>query len=96
MCAPAVALAGTVLGSVGQYQSGSAAASAQNSAARAQYKYQLKIRRNNWRHERQRYATKVGQYQNTLSENNGAAYRAYASEQRKLNDVFKKGSILRY
>ena len=93
MCAPAVALAGTALSAVGQYQSGSAAASAQNSAARAQYAYQLKIRRNNWRHERQRYSTKVGQYQNTLSENSGAAYRAYAAEQRKLNDVFKKAAF---
>ena len=93
MCAPAIGLAGSVLGSVGQFASGSAAASAQNSAARAQYAYQLKIRRNNWKHERQRYATKLGQYGNTLAENNAAAYRAYASEQRKLNDVFKKAAF---
>jgi hypothetical protein len=93
MCAPAVALAGTALSAVGQYQSGQAAASAQNSAARAQYKYQLKIREKNWNHERQRYATKLGQYGNQLAENNAAAYRAYASEQRKLNDVFKKAAF---
>ena len=93
MCAPAIGLAGSVLGSVGQFASGSAAASAQNKAAIAQYKYQLKIRRKNWRHERQRYATKLGQYGNTLAENNAAANRAYASEQRKLNNIFKAAAF---
>ena len=93
MCAPAVGLAGSVLGSVGQFASGSAAASAQNKAKIAQYKYQLKMRRLAWQDERQRYATKLGQYGNQLAANREAANVAYASQQTRLNDIYKKAAF---
>ena len=93
MCAPAVGLAGSVLGSVGQFASGSAAASAQNRAAIAQYKYQLKMRRLAWQDTRQQYSTKLGQYGNQLAANTEAANIAYAGQQRKLNDIYKKAAF---
>ena len=93
MCAPAVGLAGSVLGSVGQFASGSAAASAQNRAAISQYKYQLKMRRLAWQDTRQQYATKLGQYGNQLAANTEAANIAYAGQQRKLNDIYKKAAF---
>ena len=93
MCAPAIGLAGSVLGSVGQFASGSAAASAQNKAAIGQYKYQLKMRRLAWQDTRQQYATKLGQYGNQLAANTEAANIAYAGQQRKLNDIYKKAAF---
>ena len=93
MCAPAIGLAGSVLGSVGQFASGSAAASAQNRAAIGQYKYQLKMRRLAWQDTRQQYATKLGQYGNQLAANTEAANIAYAGQQRKLNDIYKKAAF---
>ena len=93
MCAPAIGLAGSVLGSVGQFASGSAAASAQNRARMAQYRYQLKMRKAAWRDERQRYATKLGQYGNQLAANREAANVAYASQQTRLNDIYKKAAL---
>ena len=93
MCAPAIGLAGSVLGSVGQFASGSAAASAQNRAAISQYKYQLKMRRLAWQDTRQQYATKLGQYGNQLAANTEAANIAYAGQQRKLNDIYKKAAF---
>ena len=93
MCAPAIGLAGSVLGSVGQFASGSAAASAQNRAAISQYKYQLKMRRLAWQDTRQQYATKLGQYGNQLAANTEAANIAYTGQQRKLNDIYKKAAF---
>lgn len=93
MCAPAIGLAGSVLGSVGQFASGSAAASAQNKAAIGQYKYQLKMRRLAWQDTRQQYATKLGQYGNQLAANTEAANIAYTGQQRKLNDIYKKAAF---
>ena len=93
MCAPAIGLAGSVLGSVGQFASGSSAASAQNKAAIGQYKYQLKMRRLAWQDTRQQYATKLGQYGNQLAANTEAANIAYTGQQRKLNDIYKKAAF---
>ena len=51
MCAPAAlgvaSFASGALGAVGQHQSASAAAAAQNEASIRNYKYQLKVRRRN-------------------------------------------------
>ena len=96
MCAPAVgalSFGASALGAVGQHQSASAAAAAQNEGAIRNYKYQLKVRRKNWDRERERYAHQVTQYKTKTMENEAAAQRAYASEQTRLNNIYKKASF---
>ena len=97
MCAPAAlgvaSFASGALGAVGQHQSASAAAAAQNEASIRDYKYQLKVRRRNWDRERERYAHQVTQYKTQTMENEAAAQRAYASEQQRLNNIYKKASF---
>ena len=96
MCAPvvgALSLASGVMGAVGQHQSASAQAAAQNQARISDYKYQLKVRRKNWDRERERYAHQVTQYKTQSMENEAAANRAYVSEQQRLNNIYKKASF---
>ena len=97
MCAPAapaiIGLAGNLAGTAGSFASASSSAAAQNKARIAQYKYQLKMRRLAWQDERQRYATKLGQYGNQLAANREAANVAYASQQTRLNDIYKKAAF---
>ena len=97
MCAPAavgaLSFGSSALGAVGQHQSASAAAAAQNEGAIRNYKYQLKVRRKNWDRERERYAHQVTQYKGKTMENEAAAQRAYASEQTRLNNIYKKASF---
>ena len=96
MCAPvvgALSLASGVMGAVGQHQSASSAAAAQNSAAMRGYRYQLKVRQKNWERERERYANQKAQYYTSMAENESAAQRAYASEQKRLNNIYKKASF---
>ena len=87
MCAPAAlgvaSFASGALGAVGQYQSGQAQASAANAGAMRQYKYQLKMRENNWLRERERYQVGVANYQQAVADNQDAAQRAYVSQQEK-------------
>ena len=97
MCAPvigALSLASGAMGAVGQHQSASAAAAAQNQASIRDFKYQLKVRRRNWDRERERYAHQVVQYNQQTQENAAAAQRAYTSEQQRLNNIFKQASPL--
>lgn len=98
MCAPAAALGVasfgvSALGAVGQYQSARAQANAQNAAATSNYEHQLKIRKFNWDRERFRYNRQLLQYENILDENAFAANRAYAGEQKKLNDIYKQAAF---
>ncbi len=98
MCAPAVALgvasaAAGGIGAIGQHQSASAQASAQNAAATSNYKYQLKVRERNWDREVHRYGRQLHQYDGQLQENSMAGQRAYAGAQRKLNSAYKQASF---
>ena len=77
----------------GNYQSQQAAADAANKSAVEQYKYQLKIRENNWARERNLYRTKIDQYNKQVRENNSAAGRAYSAEQRRLNETFNQAAF---
>ena len=97
MCAPialgvASAAAGG-LGAIGQHQSASAQAAAQNKAAVGNYKYQLKVRERNWDRERFRYNRQLVQYDTQVRENSLAAQRAYAGEQNKLNNIYKTAAV---
>ncbi len=98
MCAPAVALgvasaAASGIGAIGQHQSASAQAAAQNKAAVGNYKYQLKVRERNWDRERFRYNRQLVQYDTQVAENSMAAQRAYAGEQNKLNNIYKTAAV---
>jgi len=95
MCEPVTALtvASGALSAVGQHQSASAAARAQNEASMGNYKYQLKVRENKWRRERERYAIQKTQYRQQLSENQLAASRAVTAEQTRLNNAFKSAAF---
>lgn len=83
----------SAVGAVGSHQSAQAQADAQNKAASSNYKHAMKVRKRNWDRTRFRYNTNLVQYQRTLSENALAANRAYASEQQKLNNIYKQASF---
>jgi len=83
----------SAVGAVGSHQSAQAQANAQNEAASSNYKYKMKIRERNWDREKFRYNRSVSQYKRNLSENALAANRAYASEQQKLNNIYKQASF---
>lgn len=97
MCAPAVlgvATAATgVLGAVSQHNAASAQANAANQAATSNYKYQLKMRERSWDRERFRYNNQIHQFNQQVDENNSSAAKAYASEQRRLNEIFRKAAF---
>ena len=81
------------MGAVGQHQSASAQASAQNAAATNNYKYQLKVRERNWDNTRHVYGQKVFQYGQQLDENSMAAARAYSKAQLNLNEQYTKAAF---
>ncbi len=98
MCAPAVALgvasaAAGGIGAIGQHQSASAQASAQNAAAINNYKYQLKVRERKWDQTRHVYGRKIQQFEETVDENQMAAARGYAAAQRNLNNQFSQAAF---
>ena len=96
MCAPvvgALSLASGVMGAVGQHQSASAQAAAQNASIASNYRHLLKVRENNWKREQTRYTQSVAQYNMTRDENQNAANRAYASEQQRLNNIYRRASF---
>ena len=98
MCSPAAALGVasfgvSAAGAVGSHQSAQAQANAQNKAASNNYKHKMKVRGRNWDRERFRHNTKLVQNPRILSENALAANRAYASEQQKLNNIYKQASF---
>ena len=98
MCSPAAALGVasfgvSAAGAVGSHTSAQAQANAQNKAASNSYKHRMKVRQRNWDRERFRYNTNLVQYQRNLRENALAANRAYASEQQKLNNIYKQASF---
>ena len=97
MCAPVAlgvaSFGAQALGAVGQHQSASAQAAAQNAAATSNYKYQLQVRQNNWDRERFKYNRSIQQFEGAVNQNQLAAARAYAGEQSRLNEVYKKASF---
>ena len=98
MCAPAAAVAGVQLAAgaasaIGSHQSASAQANAANQAAINNYKYQLKVRSDNWDQARHIYGQKLFQHDQQISENRFAAARGYAAAQRNLNEKFRQAAF---
>ncbi len=78
---------------IGQYQGQQAQVAAANRSAASNYKYQMKVREQQWNRERLRYATQVSQYKETTAANQVAYSRAVADEQRRLNNAYKKAAF---
>ena len=97
MCAPvalgALSAGVGVIGAYGQHQAQNAQVAANNKASIQNYKYQLKMRERNWDRERFIYSQRISEYKGQVLENNSAAQRAYAAEQRKLNEVYTSASL---
>lgn len=87
---------GAVIGGGLSMASSAAQTSAQNDAIRAQneakmsnYKTQLRIRDKRYKQDQNIYANKLGTYNLQLRENELAASKAYASQQQRMNDLYK-------
>ena len=76
-----VAAIGPVVSAIGSAQKAQAA----NKAARRDYEYKLKIRKQNWMRKRSIYQTKLVQFDKGVDESNIAAQRAYTETQISMN-----------
>jgi ribosomal protein S18 len=81
------------MGAIGSHQSASAQADAANAAARSNYKYQLKVRERAWDRTRHVYSRQLMDTEKQIDQNELASQRAYAGEQRRLNDAYKSMSF---
>jgi len=63
---------------------------AKNQAAVNNYKTQLQIRDDQWKRTSGIYANRVGTYHSQLKQNEIAASKAYASQQTRLNNLYKQ------
>lgn len=94
MCLPAAAV-GIISGissaasSVGGFIDAQNQASAANQSAINNYKYQVAERENRWNQELTIWNQRRVEYKQKSEENKSAAYRAYAQEQNRLNEVYK-------
>ena len=96
MCAPiigAISAISGIAGSIGQHQSASAQAAAQNEAARRNYKHQIAERELKWRNTLNSWNQKKLQYKVKTNENHLAAHRAYAGEQQRLKEIYQKAAF---
>ena len=83
-----------VSSAIGQHQSASAQAAAQNQAAINNYKYQLKVRERKWDQTRHVYGRKIQQFKETVDENQMAAARGYAAAQSVTSTISSQKLLL--
>ena len=81
------------LGAISGYQSAQQQAAAQNRASIRNYKYQLKVRKNNWMRTTSDWENDKISYGETVAENSFAAQEGYARAQRQLNELFKSAAF---
>lgn len=85
-----VAKAGAgIMGAIGQHQSATAQARAQNQAAVNRYKLAIQQRDKDYKDAQNIYANRLGQYHTQLEFNQNAANRAYAAEQMNMNNLMQ-------
>ena len=95
MCEPisiATAAMGAA-GAVGQHQSASAAASAQNEASIRNYEHQLQVRENKHMQKLSAWANDRSVFSGKVQENFTAADKSYAAAQTVLNQEFDKAVV---
>ncbi len=95
MCEPISIATGAmgVMGAVGQHQSASAAASAQNEAATRNYEHQLQVRENQHMQKLSAWANDRSVFSGKVQENFTAADKSYAAAQTVLNQEFDKAVV---
>ena len=95
MCEPISIATGAMggLGAVGQHQSASAAASAQNEAAINNYEHQLQVRENQHMQKLSAWANDRSVFSGKVQENFTAADKSYAAAQTVLNQEFDKAVV---
>ena len=97
MCLPvlgAVASIGAgVAGAIGQNQSASAQANAQNAAAISNYNHQIQLRKLKWRQTLQVWDQKNKEYDMQIDRNLRAVNMAYSGEQSKQNEILDKAAF---
>ncbi len=69
------------------------AANAANAGRIANYKYQLKVRENNWMRTKSAWENDKINYEETVADNSFAAQEGYARAQRQLNEQFKAAAF---
>ena len=95
MCEPVSIISGvlgaasSVAGHVGQQN----AADAANAGRIANYKYQLKVRENNWMRTKSNWENDKINYEESVADNSFAAQEGYARAQRQLNEQFKAAAF---
>lgn len=96
MCDPVVGIlsaASSAVGAIGGHQSAQAQADYQNESAIRNYKHALMVREGKWYNQLATYNNQRVDYSKTLTENNLAASRSYASEQERLNEQYKQAAF---
>ena len=97
MCEPIslgiASAASGIAGSVGQYQSGQAAANAQNAATRRQFKDLERQRYGAWQREQLKFGYQKVKYEQERSNIYDAYGGAVADKQLALNEAFKKAAF---
>ena len=81
------------LGAIGQHQSASAAASAQNEASIRNYEHQLQVRENKHMQKLSAWANDRSVFSGKVQENFTAADKSYAAAQTVLNQEFDKAVV---
>lgn len=91
----AVSAGSGILSAFGGHSEKTAQARAQNQAAVNQYKQRLKIRDKEYKDSQQLYATKLGRYNQQLSEFDRAAAQGYGREMLKQNEALRSANLNR-
>ncbi len=81
------------IGAFGSYQSQQDATNAANAGRINNYKYQLKVRENNWMRAKSDWENDKINYDETVADNSFAAQEGYARAQRQLNEKFKASAF---
>ena len=84
-----------ILSAFGAHSKATEKAREQNQAAVNQYNQKLKIRQQDWTNTQQVYATKLGRYQQEMSEFDRAAAQGYGREMLRQNEALRGASLNR-
>ena len=97
MCAPAslglLSAGGGLLGSIGGFMDAQAKTKAANESTKRNYKYQLKVRENDWMRATNDWDNRKINFSEATADNSFAAQEGYARAQRQLNEVFKSAAF---
>jgi len=90
VCLPVI---GAVISGVASIAGAASSASANNAAAKAEYKYQIAKRDADWKQTLSVWGHKKNDYYNQIDSNYDAVGRSYAAEQTRLNETFMQAAF---